>query len=246
MDSWLSYWNTPNKSYVSERHKRAHYDVIFAGIRPHLPDRNTVVLDWGCGDALAAPQIAELDRTMLLYDAAPAVRDRLRERYGNSARIRVLDEAGLDVLAGSSVDLVIVNSVIQYLSQQQLGVALATFHRLLRPGGAVLIGDVIGPGTGNLHHATTFLHFAWQRGFLLSAIGGLALTFVSPYRSLQSGVGLAAFTPAQIVQSLSQHGFAAEQLPRNIAVSQYRSSYLAHKMHQGLRARGDASGSANE
>jgi SAM-dependent methyltransferase len=246
MDSWLSYWNTPNKSYVSERHKRAHYDVVFAGIRPYLPDRNTVVLDWGCGDALAAPQIAEQGRTMLLYDASSAVRERLRQRYGNSARIRVLDEAGLDVIAGSSVDLVIVNSVIQYLSQEQLGDAFATFHRLLRPNGALLIGDVIGPSTGNVHHVTTFLHFAWRRGFLLSAIGGLALTFGSPYRSLQRNVGLAAFTPAQIIRSLSQHGFSAEQLPRNIAVSQHRSSYLAHKLHRSLALRGDGTELANE
>jgi SAM-dependent methyltransferase len=246
MDSWLSYWNTPNKSYVSERHKRAHYDALFAGIRPHLPDRNTVVLDWGCGDALAAPQVAELGRTILLYDAAPAVRERLLERYGNSARIRVLDEAGLDLLAGSTVDLVIVNSVIQYLSQQELGDALAMFHRLLRPGGALLIGDVIGPSTGNLRHVATFLHFAWKRGFLLSAICGLALTFASPYRTLQRDVGLAAFTPAQIIRSLSQHGFAADQLSRNIAVSQHRSSYLAHKLHQSPQSHGDGTGLANE
>ena len=32
MQSWLSYWDAPNKSYVNERHKRAHYDVLLDGI----------------------------------------------------------------------------------------------------------------------------------------------------------------------------------------------------------------------
>ena len=89
MDSWLSYWNAPNKIYVSERHKQLHYDVVFASIAPHLPNRRGVVLDWGCGDALAADRIAERCNMVFLYDAAKSARARLRRRYDNHARIRI-------------------------------------------------------------------------------------------------------------------------------------------------------------
>jgi SAM-dependent methyltransferase len=230
MDSWLSYWNAPNKIYVSERHKRLHYDVVFAGIAPHLPNRRGIVLDWGCGDALAADRIAERCSIVFLYDAAESARARLRRRFDSHARIRILEKSGLNGLADDSVDLIIVNSVIQYLADEQLNEALVLFSRLLKSGGTFLLGDVINPGTGNAHHVMTFLRFAWQRGFFLSAIGGLAQTFISPYRSLQREVGFATFTPQQILDKLARHGFAAEKLSRNIGISRNRSSYLGRKL----------------
>ena len=233
MDSWLSYWNAPNKIYVSERHKQLHYDVVFASIAPHLPDRRGVVLDWGCGDALAADRIAERCNMVFLYDAAESARARLRRRYDNHARIRILEKSDLDELAGDCVDLIIVNSVIQYLSDEQLNEALVLFNRLVKSGGMFLLGDVINPGTGNSRHVTTFLRFAWQYGFFLSAIGGLAQTFISPYRNLQREAGFATFTPEQILDVLAEHGFAAEKLARNIGISGSRSSYLARKLDKG-------------
>jgi SAM-dependent methyltransferase len=229
MQSWLTYWNAPNTSYVSERHKQAHYDVLFSGIRPYLPASQGVVLDWGCGDAYAAGRIAAQCGVVLLFDAAETTRQRLQLRYGATDRIRVLDQSALDAMPAGSVDLVIVNSVVQYLSAEAFSESLNLFQRLIRPGGALLLGDVISPGTGNLRHATTFLRFAWERGFLLAAMGGLAHTFVSPYRKLQHDLGLTTYTPFDMLQTLERHGFLAEKLPRNIAVSLHRSSYIAHK-----------------
>jgi ubiquinone/menaquinone biosynthesis C-methylase UbiE len=165
---------------------------------------------------------------VLLYDAAESTRARLKLVHGTDPRIRVVGRTEHEV-AADSIDLVLVNSVIQYLSEAELDVALARFWSVLRPGGALLIGDVISPGTPALRHVTTFLGFAARRGFLPAAVGGLAQTFVSPYRRLQKEVGLAAYTPAQMLAKLERAGFAAEQLPRNIAVSPHRSSYLARK-----------------
>jgi predicted TPR repeat methyltransferase len=234
MDSWLSYWNAPNKIYVSERHKRLHYDVVFAGIAPHLPNGG-VVLDWGCGDALAADRIAERCSMVFLYDAAESVRARLRRRYDSHARIQILEKYRLDELAGDSIDLIMVNSVIQYLSEEQLNEALVLFNHLVKSSGTFLLGDVINPGSGNSRHVTTFLRFAWQNGFFLSAIGGLAQTFISPYRNLQREVGFATFTREQILGKLAAHGFAPEKLARNIGISRKRSSYLARKLDDGGR-----------
>lgn len=230
MDLWLSFWNAPNSIYVSERHKQVHYDVVFAGITPHLPKGHGVVLDWGCGDALAADRIADRCSTVFLYDAAELARARLRRRYNGNARIRVIEQSGLEEVAGGSVDLIIANSVIQYLSDEQLHEALVLFNRLIKSDGEFLLGDVINPGTGNSVHVTTLLRFAWRHGFFFSAIGGLAKTFISPYRNLRRHVGFATFTPEQILDKLAQHGFSAQKLPRNIGISQNRSSYLACKL----------------
>jgi SAM-dependent methyltransferase len=229
MNSWLSYWNSPNKSYVSERHKQAHYTVVFEGVRSSLPGAGGVVLDWGCSDALAATRIADLCGTLLLYDAAGSARERLSLRYANDPRIRVLTQAGLDAITKESIDLIIVNSVIQYLSPAEFDELLDNIHRLLKPDGIFLLGDVISPGTGNPRHVATFLSFAWRHKFLLAALAGLVQTYASQYRNLQRQLGLTAYTPENMLQKLKQSGFVAEKLPSNIAVSKHRSSYLARK-----------------
>jgi SAM-dependent methyltransferase len=234
-NSWLAYWDAPNTSYVSERHRRAHYDVVFAGVRPHLPGRDGVVLDWGCGDALAAERMAEIVGTLLLYDAAPSIRERLQRLHGTHPGISILDDAGLGRVTGASVDLVILNSVVQYLGEQELAQALTLFGNLLKPGGSLLVGDVIDPGTPMLRHVTTFLGFALRRGFLPAAVAGLAQTSASPYRRLQREVGLRSYTPAEMIGLLARHGFTAEQLAANIAVSRHRAAYRARKL-------GDAAG----
>jgi SAM-dependent methyltransferase len=229
MNTWLSYWDAPNRIFANERHKLANYDVILAGVRPYLPGLSGTVLDWGCGDALAAERIADQAGTVLLYDGAASARDRLRARYGSHPRIRVLSDFSVDEIPTASIDLIIANSVVQYLSTEDFNETLRLFYLLLRPGGAVLLGDIINPGTATLDHVTTFLRFAWSRGFLLPAIGALVQTFASPYRKLQREVGLTAYAPAQMLDILRSRGFIAEKLLRNVAVSDLRSSYLARK-----------------
>jgi SAM-dependent methyltransferase len=230
MKSWLDFWNAPNAIYVSRRHKAAHYAKVASGIGGFVPaDGDAVVLDWGCGDALAAADLAQSCRTLLLYDRADSTRRRLLPHYAVSPKIRVLDDAELDAVAPASVDLIVVNSVVQYLSPSQFADALQLFRRLLKSDGRLLLGDIIAPDTPLVGHVTTFLRFAWQNGFLVAAIIGLARNFVSPYRKLRRDAGYACYTETEMLGVLDKNGFVGERLTSNIAASQLRSSYLARK-----------------
>src|SRR5262249_37327702 len=150
----------------------------------------------------------------------------LERRYAVHPAIRVLDDAGLEALPAASIDLIVANSVVQYLTEDEFGMALARFHGALKPGGTFLLGDVINPATPMARHVTTFLGFALRRGFLLSAAAGLVSSFASRYRTLQRDVGLTSYTQAAMLAKLGQHGFIAERLAHNIAVSLHRASYL--------------------
>ncbi|HWX85685.1 MAG TPA: methyltransferase domain-containing protein [Xanthobacteraceae bacterium] len=230
MRSWLDFWNAPNAIYVSRRHQEAHYARVLSGIGRFLPAGGAaVVLDWGCGDALAADDLAQSCRTLLLYDRADSTRHRLLSHYAGSPKIRILDDAELDAVAPASVDLIVVNSVVQYLSPSQFTDALKLFRRLLKSDGRLLLGDIIAPDTPLVGHVTTFLRFAWQNGFLVAAIIGLARNFVSPYRKLRREAGYACYTESEMLGVLDKNGFVGERLSANIAVSQLRSSYLARK-----------------
>jgi SAM-dependent methyltransferase len=230
MQSWLDFWNAPNAIYVSRRHQDAHYAKVLSGIGRFMPAGGAaVVLDWGCGDALAADDLAQTCRTLLLYDRADSTRSRLLSHYAGRLKIRVLDDAELDAVSPASVDLIVVNSVMQYLDRRQFTDALRRFHRLLKSEGKLLLGDIIAPDTPLVGHVTTFLRFAWQNGFFIAAIIGLARNFVSPYRKLRRDAGYACYTEMQMLGLLGDNGFAGKRLASNIAVSQLRSSYLARK-----------------
>lgn len=230
MQSWLDFWNAPNAIYVSRRHQKAHYAKVLSGIGRFMPAGGAaVVLDWGCGDALAADDLAQTCRTLLLYDRADSTRRRLLSHYAGSPKIRVLDDAELDAMSPASIDLIIVNSVVQYLDRRQFSDALRRFHRLLKSDGKLLLGDIIAPDTPLLGHVTTFLRFAWQNGFFVAAVIGLARNFMSPYRRLRRDAGYACYTAGEMLGLLDESGFVGERLTSNIAVSQLRSSYLARR-----------------
>jgi SAM-dependent methyltransferase len=230
MQSWLDFWNAPNAIYVSRRHQKAHYAKVLSGIGRFMPAGGAaVVLDWGCGDALAADDLAQTCRTLLLYDRADSTRRRLLANYADNPKIRVLDDAELDAISPASVDLIIVNSVVQYLDRRQFSDALRHFHRLLKSDGKLLLGDIIAPDTPLLGHVTTFLRFARQNGFFVAAVIGLARNFISPYRRLRRDAGYACYTAGEMLGLLDENGFVGERLTSNIAVSQLRSSYLARR-----------------
>ena len=99
----------------------------------------------------------------------------------------------------------------------------------MKSDGKLLLGDIIAPDTPLVGHVTTFLRFAWQNGFFVAAIFGLARNFVSPYRKLRRDAGYACYTQMQMLGLLDDNGFVGERLASNIAVSELRSSYLARK-----------------
>ncbi len=47
-----------------------------------------------------------------------------------------------------SVDLAVMNSVAQYMTSAELDAALAVIKRLLKPGGRLVLGDILRPEVG--------------------------------------------------------------------------------------------------
>jgi hypothetical protein len=71
--NWREYWNQDTPIYTSERHKLLHYGRLANDIAALIPSPDAVVLDHGCGEALAADRIARRCERLYLLDAAPLV-----------------------------------------------------------------------------------------------------------------------------------------------------------------------------
>ena len=226
--NWREYWNQDTPIYVSERHKVLHYARIAADIARLMPAPDAVVLDYGCGEALSAHRVASRCARLYLCDAAPMIRERLRERFAQERRITVIAPEEIDTIAEGTLDLVVANSLVQYLSLDELRRLLATWRAKLKRDGRLVVADVIPPDVSPVTDARALLSFAWQGGFVRHALVGLVRTALSDYRKLRDELGLAQYSEAEMLELLRDCGFAAERRPQNVGHNQARMTFVAH------------------
>ena len=137
--------------------------------------------------------------------------------------------AEVERLPAAALDLVVANSLMQYLTRAELERLLAIWRRILKPGGRLVVADVIGPAQSALADALALLRFAAANGFLFAALFGLARTVFSDYRKLRARLGLAHYAEADMLALLSRAGFAAERLRPNLGHNQARMAFRAVK-----------------
>lgn len=225
--SWRDFWNGEHAIYVSSRHKTLHYRRIATDLIVHIPSPGATVLDHGCGEALDASRVAAACGRLYLCEAAPTVREKLRGQFGRLERIVVVSPEEVAALPEATLDLIVANSLIQYLSRDELTTLLATWHAKLAPGGALVVADVIPPDVSPLTDATQLLAFGWRGGFFLAALAGLVRTVFSDYRELRAQYGLSTYTPEALGDLLRAAGFVDVQRPSNFGHNPHRMTFKA-------------------
>jgi cyclopropane fatty-acyl-phospholipid synthase-like methyltransferase len=227
--NWRDFWNQDTPIYVSERHKVLHYRLIANDIAGLVPAKDAVVLDYGCGEALSATRAASRCARLYLVDAAPLVRDRLHERFESDPQITVLAPESMDSIPDTGIDLIVANSLVQYLSFDELRSLLALWRSKLKTDGRLVLGDVVPPDVGPLEDARALLSFAWKGGFLRHALVGLVRTALSDYRRVRNELGLSQYAESEMLQILRETGFNAERRRPNIGHNQARMSFMARR-----------------
>ena len=225
--NWRDFWNQDTPIYVSERHKVLHYARIARDIAGLIPSPGALVLDYGSGEALSADRVAARCATLYLCDAAPMVRERLRARYADEPRIAVLSPEDLEELPDASLDMIVANSVVQYLGLDEFRAFLALARLKLKPEGGLYVADVVPPDVSPVTDASALLSFAWRGGFLSAALAGLARTAASDYRKLRDEIGLAQYDEPEMIEILAEAGFTAERLAHNLGHNQARMTFRA-------------------
>jgi SAM-dependent methyltransferase len=226
-DDWTSFWDQPHSIYVNARHFDVHYRDIARAIVAHLPGPNARVIDYGCGEAIHADRVAAETAELLLCESAPSVRASLTRRFRDNSRIKVLSPAEVERLPGASVDLVVANSLVQYIAAVELDRLLTVWRKLLVPRGTLIVADVIPPGVGMLADTIALLRYAATNGFLLAAIIGLGRTIFSRYRRLRTKLGISCYGEREFLAKLAAAGFDAERLPFNLEHNPARMTFRA-------------------
>ena len=227
MDEWIDYYDSTHTIYASKLHRDLHFQLIAKDIIGYIGSPDAVVLDYACGEALSAAQVAEACGKLYLAEPAPGVRGRLIARFAPNTRIRVRSLEDLRNMEPYSVDLVVMNSVAQYMTPNELDTAFATIRRLLKPGGRLVLGDILRPEVGMGRDVIALLRFAAKEGFLRDALIGLVSTALSDYRQLRSRIGLQRYGEDEIIARLAKGGFTASRAPRNIGHNPWRMTFVA-------------------
>lgn len=225
--NWLAFWDSPHSIYVNARHKDVHYRVIAQAIAALVPSPQARVLDYGSGEALHAGIVADAAGELLLCEGAPGVRAGLAARFAGDPKIRAVAPDDLEQLSDRSLDLVVLHSVAQYLTPEETSALFATFRRLLKPDGTLVVSDVIPPQVPAATDALALLRFGAANGFLCAAVTGLVRTFLSSYWRLRSRYGLTRYSEAAMIEKLAAAGFVAQRAPNNIGHNQARMEFIA-------------------
>jgi ubiquinone/menaquinone biosynthesis C-methylase UbiE len=118
----------------------AHYD------RPALLDligevAGLRVLDVGCGPGLYAEELLERGATVTAFDSSPEMVKLAKNRTGQRADVRIWDlEQPLTWLQDEDQDIALMALVLHHIDNRHQ--ALSELHRVLRPGGRLIVSTV--------------------------------------------------------------------------------------------------------
>jgi ubiquinone/menaquinone biosynthesis C-methylase UbiE len=227
MDDWIDYYDSTHTIYASRQHRDLHFQAIARDIIGYISAADAVVLDYACGEALFAAKVAEACGKLILAEPAPGVRGRLIARFAPNTKIRVRSLDDLRTMQEKSIDLVVMNSVAQYMTPIELDFAFAVIRRLLNPGGRLILGDILRPEVGMGRDVLALLRFAASHGFLKDALIGLVSTALSDYRQLRSRVGLQRYSESEMIAKLRAAGFTASRAHFNIGHNPWRMTFVA-------------------
>jgi SAM-dependent methyltransferase len=179
-----------------------------------------VVLDYGCGYFDVGLAIADRVGRVDGFDVEERTVECARERAGDESRIF----GDSDDIPRATYDLIVANSVFQYLGSDE-GVlrALQLCRDLLRPDGRgeILLGDLIPRRYSPVKDAFRSLWVASTNGMLSPMIAHLWKA------SLKSnGLQLHRIDPERLAELADDAGIDCQRLPHNLTPSRRRYSCL--------------------
>jgi len=228
--SWLTFFDQGDRVLRDPDLQRARYERIAQDLERLIPlHPGLQMLDYGCGDALAASRYLARGVRLALYDRSPRIMEQLRHRFAGAADVRALSSKEYEEIPPDQFDVILVHSVIQYISSPQLPGLLRRWHTLLKPGGTLVVSDILTRSTSGWADAFSLLRFGLSQGMTRSVLQDLMHVLNSRYHALHRTVGLTRYDVIELKESLARAGFDVQRLPVNPGPLRGRCAYRAIK-----------------
>jgi 2-polyprenyl-3-methyl-5-hydroxy-6-metoxy-1,4-benzoquinol methylase len=217
-DEWAEYWDgIDDRQRVFAAEAADHVRRVQELLAPADSD---VMLDFGCGFGFVGRRLARVVRHVDLWDGSAGVRWRALRRTAHMDNVGYLD---LDDPAADPVgkyDLITAHSVLQYMNEAQIVDWLRRWRRMLRPGGRVVVSDLIAAQQSPVGEVLRYLRFALANGFVLNAlVGGVKES--ARYFGARRNRALTPLPQSTMARLAASAGFTLEPLAANLS---YRRS----------------------
>jgi hypothetical protein len=111
------------------------------------------------------------------------------------------------------------------MSEDEIARWLRTWRRLLRPGGRLVLSDLIQPGTSAIRELLDYLRFAAKSGFFIDAFVGGVKEFAHYFKARNSRP-LTFVTPGRLEEWGRAAGFNVYWLPENTCYRRFRRAAI--------------------
>lgn len=220
---WNGYWDElkPHPIFAVEASEYVRKLMV-----DHPFPATAHVLDFGCGFGYATEFIASSVTRVEAWDAAAGMRAATTRRLGTHSNAAVVDLSTKEPeKLRQRYDTILVNSVVQYLSQVELTEWLDFWRIVLRPGGKVIVSDLPMPGGSATGELLGLLRFAARHRMLgRMVLDGLAEA--RRYHQRRAAANLLRLNPSDFGRLAAQSGFAMTRLSRNLTHRQGRYSVV--------------------
>ena len=227
--NWTTYWNQPT---IFDRIMR--FSTRFFCQRADAVlglEADSRILDIGCGPGYLEEYFVDRVEHITALEVSETYLQQCTGRFRNQPGVNVLP---LDVHAYTQLPVprqpafthAIVLSVLQYYrNASEVKALLAEIRPRMRPGGRILLADLIVQ-PGSILDVLTFLVCALRAGFLLSALVFLWRCRFSEYFKMRADNGLLVLDAERWMQILQELGLSGRWIKRTLTCNPTRANLL--------------------
>ena len=227
MKDWVEFWNTDTNFYAPKRYTRLYFRTIARAVGVLVPLKDKMLLNFGCGEAGETQEFTDQGARVLLFDPAREMERRNRVRYAGMQDVSVLSAADIEQLPEKSLDVIVVNSVVQYMRKEEFAALAGFLRRRLKDDGVLIIGDVVPPNVGMVRDTASYLYATLKQGVLLSWLSGFVRIALSSYRDARRRLGFTTWEEHEMLTALREAGYSARRERTNLTLSQTRMTFTA-------------------
>lgn len=178
-------------------------------------DSDTVVIDFGCGFGAVAERLAARGAQLRFWDSSVIMRLKASQRLAALPQASLLDLSDPGQGPRGEADLVIVNSVAQYMTLEELVSWLQRWRTMLKPGGAIVLSDIVSPGSTLFTEVRESLRFAARQHILWRTVPRLIRESVR-YTRWRNALELLRLDQSDLSRMAKEAGLKADKRPQNL------------------------------
>jgi SAM-dependent methyltransferase len=232
---WKAYWDGVEHPQILGDHGKAEATDFVGRLATALPIRaHWRVLDFGCGSGHVAELLAPMVREVWLWDAAPRMLEHARrrvERLGNVVTVDSVDTLVKD--RAGRFDLILVNSVIQYMQPSELTDWVRRWRDLMHDHGRIAISDIAQPGGRLIVDLASLLSFCRRGGLPVTRVAGPILRSWLAYFRTRASRPLLTLSRGEVAALARQAGLVVDFCPGNLTHRRDRlTAFMSHDRGQ--------------